>query len=399
MTIELEPVRVLTLAILVLWLGSAITSRVVLLRRFSIPIAVTGGILCSAVVALLEVLWEIRVDFDLSIRDTLLLVFFSTIGLSAKLTLLKEGGRQLAVLGALTLIFLLLQNAMGVLLVTILGEHWGFGLIGGSVSLAGGHGTTITWGAVAERAGLTSATSVGLAFATFGLISGGLVGGPIANYLIRRHALAPARRASPAPGSARVAEEEEEPISVTSRQVIRTLLMLAICISSGSELNRWLGAQSIVLPGFLTSMGVGILLTNAADLRRKPLDEDEISLFNSVSLALFLAMSLMSMQLTQLVGSLGPVVLVLTGQIALAAAFAIFVVFRACGRDYDAAVISAGYSGLCLGATPVGIANMNAVTSRFGPSPKAFVVVPLVGAFLLDIINAFVIQAYVQIMR
>ncbi len=399
MTIELEPVRVLTLAILVLWLGSAITSRVVVLRRFSIPIAVTGGILCSAVVALLEVLWEIRVDFDLSIRDTLLLVFFSTIGLSAKLTLLKEGGRMLAILGVLTLLFLLLQNGMGVLLVTILGEHWGFGLIGGSVSLAGGHGTTITWGAVAERAGLTSATSVGLAFATFGLISGGLVGGPIANYLIRRHSLAPAHRESPAPGSARAADEEGEPISVTSKQVIRTLLMLAICISTGSELNRWLGAQSIVLPGFLTSMGVGILLTNAADLRRKPLDEDEISLFNSVSLALFLAMSLMSMQLTQLVGSLGPVVLVLTGQIALAAAFAIFVVFRACGRDYDAAVISAGYSGLCLGATPVGIANMNAVTSRFGPSPKAFVVVPLVGAFLLDIINAFVIQAYVQIMR
>jgi ESS family glutamate:Na+ symporter len=174
--------------------------------------------------------------------------------------------------------------------------------------------------------------------------------------------------------------------------------MLAICISAGSELNRWLGAQSIVLPGFLTAMGVGILLTNAADFTENPLDEQEIGLFNSVSLALFLAMSLMSMQLTELVSALGPVVVVLSGQIVLAAAFAVFVVFRFCGRDYDAAIISAGYSGLCLGATPVGIANMNAVTSRFGPSPKAFVVVPLVGAFLLDIINAFVIQAYVRIM-
>ena len=398
MTIELEPVRVLVLAILVLWAGSAITSRVHFLQRLSIPVAVTGGILCSVVVALLDVVWEIQVDFDLSIRNTLLLVFFSTIGLSAKFALLKEGGRVLAILGALTLIFLVLQNGMGVLLVTIMGEHWGFGLIGGSVSLAGGHGTTITWGAVAEKAGLSYATTVGLAFATFGLIAGGIVGGPIANFLIRRHSLVPGSAGSEGPAPEKVAESGDQPVSVTSGQIIRTLLMLAICISAGSELNRWLGAQSIVLPGFLTAMGVGILLTNAADFTANPLDEQEIGMFNSVSLALFLAMSLMSMQLTELVSALGPVAVVLSGQIVLAAAFAVFVVFRFCGRDYDAAIISAGYSGLCLGATPVGIANMNAVTSRFGPSPKAFVVVPLVGAFLLDIINAFVIQAYVRIM-
>ncbi len=399
MTIELAPVRVIVLAILVLWTGSAITSRVPFLQRLSIPVAVTGGILASAVVALLDAVWGIHVQFDLSVRDTLLLVFFSTIGLSAKFAFLKEGGRMLAILGALTLVFLALQNGLGVLLVTTMGGHWAYGLIGGSISLAGGHGTAITWGAVAAEAGLEHATTVGLAFATFGLISGGIVGGPIASYLIRRHSLAREPAESDASGGTQDVSDEEGPVSVTPAQIIRTLLMLAICISSGSELNRWLGAQSIVLPGFLTAMGVGILLTNAADLTGNPLDENEIGLFNSVSLALFLSMSLMSMQLTQLVGALGPVVAVLTGQIVLAAAFAIFVVFRFCGRDYDAAVISAGYSGLCLGATPVGIANMNAVTSRLGPSPKAFIVVPLVGAFLLDIINAFVIQTYVQIMR
>jgi len=145
-------------------------------------------------------------------------------------------------------------------------------------------------------------------------------------------------------------------------------------------------------------MGVGILLTNLADLRGRSVDPEVVGLFNDVSLHLFLAMSLMSMQLTQLSGALGGVVIALAAQVALATAFAVFVVFRFCGRDYDAAVIAAGYSGLALGATPVGVANMNAITSRFGPSPRAFLVVPLIGAFLLDIINAFVIQTYIGIL-
>ena len=145
MSIELDPIRVLVLSILVLWLGSTITARVALLRRLSIPISVTGGILCSTVVALLASTADLRVEFDLSMRNTLLLVFFSTIGLSAKFASLKAGGHTLAILGALTLLFLILQNGVGVLMTTILGGHWVYGLIAGSVSLAAGHGTAITW--------------------------------------------------------------------------------------------------------------------------------------------------------------------------------------------------------------------------------------------------------------
>jgi ESS family glutamate:Na+ symporter len=326
------------------------------------------------------------------------LVFFSTIGLSAKLSLLREGGRTLAVLGALTFAFLILQNGMGIALVSALGQHWAYGLIAGSVSLAGGHGTAITWGTLATDAGLSGATELGLAFATFGLVCGGFVGGPIAAYLIRRHSLTAAD--GPASRTTSAAEEvaEDEPHSMTSDRVIRTMLLLAICIGSGSELNDWLSSRSVVLPGFLTAMGIGIVLTNLADATNRPVDDQEIDLLSSISLQLFLAMSLMSMQLTELAGAVGPVLLTLTAQVLLASAFAIFVVFRFCGRDYGAAVIASGYSGLCLGATPVGIANMNAVTSRFGPCPKAFIVVPLVGAFLLDLINAFVIQSYIQIL-
>lgn len=398
MTVELDTIRVLVLAIIVLWLGEQITARLTFLRRFSIPIAVTGGLLCSLVVAGLDVFGDIRVGFDLALRDTLLLVFFSTIGLSAKLRLLKEGGRLLAILGALTLLFLALQNGVGVLTATLLGEPPGYGLIGGSVSLAGGHGTAITWGALGEEAGFSGATALGLAFATFGLICGGLVGGPIAGWLIRRHDLSPSASSEGDEDRVVSADEGEPVVSVTSRQVIRTLLLLAICVWIGAELNELLRERGTVLPGFLTAMAVGIMLTNLADWRGRPVDPPTLNLFNDVSLHLFLAMSLMSMQLTQLAGSLGGVLVLLVLQVVLTVAFAIFVIFRLCGRDYDAAIMAAGYSGLGLGATPVGIANMNAVTSRFGPSPKSFLVIPLVGAFLLDIINAFVIQTYIELL-
>ena len=396
--VELDPVRVLILAIGVLWLGNALTARFEPLRRFSIPVAVTGGILCSVAVALLEVWGGVKVEFDLAPRDTLLLIFFSTIGLSAKLNQLKTGGRMLALLGAATLAFLTLQNGVGVSLAVLMGEPYAFGLVGGSVSLAGGHGTAITWGPMASEAGVEGAIPLGLAFATFGLICGGVVGGPLATRLIRRGQLASPEEDSEVEHESAASANKEEPLSVTSSQVIRTLLALAIAIGVGEELNRWIGDRGIVLPGFLTAMGVGIVLTNLSDIRKKPLHNEAITMFNQVSLHLFLAMSLMSMQLTQLAGAFGPVLVVLAAQVVLAVTFASVVVFRLCGRDYDAAVIAAGYAGLGLGATPVGVANMNAVASRFGPAPTAFLVIPLVGAFLLDIINAFVIQTYIGLL-
>ncbi len=398
MEVRLETVHVLVLSIVVLWAGEQITLRVPALRRFSIPIAVTGGILCSVIVAVLNLLGGIEVKFNLELRDTLLLVFFSTIGLSAKFRMLAEGGRMIAILGALTVLFLALQNGVGVAIALLTGQEPAFGLIGGSISLAGGHGTAITWGALGEEAGLTGATALGLAFATFGLICGGVAGGPVANWLIRRHRLSgPAESADTGEKSAEPAETGDDTIrvSVTSREVITTLFLLAICVGVGSVLNDWLTYRGTVLPGFLTAMAVGIVLTNTADWGGRPVDKATTDLFNDVSLHLFLAMSLMSMQLTQLAGAVGGVVVALAAQVALATAFAVFVIFRFCGRDYDAAIIASGYTGLGLGATPVGVANMNAVTSRHGPSPKAFLVIPLVGAFLLDIVNAFVIQTYI----
>ena len=386
----LEPVRVLSLSILVLWLGRFIEKKVPLLEEYNIPSAVSGWLFCSVVVALLASFGDVHVTFNLELRDTLLLVFFSTVGLSAKFSRLAAGGRALVVLLTITIFFLLAQNVGGVLVALAFGADARYGLLAGSISFAGGHGTAITWGTLMGQDGaLPGAIDLGIACATFGLILGGLIGGPIAKRLMTRHDLSgdPSQE-SFVPGP----EHESKHVPVTLDGMLTSLFMLAICIGSGATVNSFVTSQGLQVPGFLTAMGVGIVLTNAMDLLGREIAKDSVGLISDISLQLFLSMSLMSMQLLSLSNALGPLAVVMTVQVTIMGLFAYFLVFPLLGRDYDACVIASGFAGLGLGATPVGIANMHAVTSRFGASPKAFLVVPLVGAFFLDIANAGIIQ-------
>ena len=394
MNYAVEPTNTLIISILVLYLGTRITQKVGLLNRYNIPPAVTGGLICSLLIALIARFWQIEISFDTQIRDLLLLVFFSTIGLGAKFRLLAEGGKALALLLAVAVVFLVLQNTTGVLLALALDANPGYGLFAGSISFAGGHGTAIAWGSEAEKAGLVAAREIGIAFATFGLIAGGIIGGPIAERLITRNKLHPKATTSATAAVAADTADGADPLLRTD-DVLRTILMLAICVGTGDQINRLLFAQGVLLPGFLTAMLVGIVLTNLADLLARPLNEPAIDLFNNVSLHIFLAISLMSMNLLVLSQAFGPMLLVLFAQVSVITLVAVFIVFRVMGRDYDAAVMSAGFAGLGLGATPVAIGNMQAVTGKYGASPKAFLVVPLVGAFFIDLANALVIKFFI----
>ena len=388
---ELAGADVLITSILVLFLGAWLTRRIPFLRRYIIPEAVTGGLICSSLVAVLYVFFEREIRFDMRMRDLLLLIFFSTIGLTAKLRLLAEGGKALAILVVVAAVFLVVQDVTGVLLAKLVGAHPAYGLFGGSISFAGGYGTAIAWGKVAEEAGLAQAGAVGVAFATFGLIAGGVIGGPIAERLIASHGLQ-----GGAPQDAEDTLEDEEAgaiVSLTDR--LGTLLVLALCVAIGDLMNRLLFSEGVTLPGFLTAMAVGILITNGSDLLKIPLSRPAIDSVGELSLALFLSMSLMSMQLWTLASGALTLLLVLFAQMLAMTVFTVFVVFRAMGRNYDASVISAGFVGLGLGATPVGIANMRALTQKYGASPKAFLVIPLVGAFFIDIVNALVIKLFI----
>ena len=392
--IEISGADVLITAIAVWFLGTYLTNNIRLLKHYNIPAAVTGGLICSGLVTLIYVIFERQINFDMEIRNLLLLLFFSTIGLTAKLKLLIEGGKALVILLAIAAVFLVFQDLTGVLLVKLMGYHPAYGLFGGSISLAGGHGTAIAWGTEAEQAGLIGAGEIGIAFATFGLIAGGLIGGPIGGYLIKKNNLHKPQNTESTTEKDSTKIVKELP---TINSSLGTLLLLAICVEAGELVNRFLFSNGVLLPGFLSAMLVGIVITNVADLFRVKLSDVAIERSSELSLHLFLSMSLMSMQLWTLVSAIGPIMIVLAMQTLLMTLFAVWVVFRVMGRDYDASVIAAGFAGLGMGATPVGIANMSAITSKYGPSAKAFIVIPLIGAFFIDLTNALVIKFFVSL--
>ncbi len=390
--LQLEPRTTLIIAILVLFLGRFLNDRVRFFRDYNIPEPVTGGLLASLLVGLLYWVTEVEINFDMGNRDMLLVVFFTTIGLSSRLDVLRKGGRMLMLLLVMAVGYLLLQNLAGMALASILERPPALGLLAGSVSLSGGHGTAIAWAPTfAQMYNMPFAMEVGLACATFGLIFGGLAGGPIARFLMWKHKLTPAEEGDLTIG---FRYKEHEIIDVDG--ILRVLLVVAIAIGIGVEMNDLLEMGGLMLPDFVACLFAGIILTNTVPrLLPKyqwPTGSRSLALVSDLSLGLFLSMSLMSLQLWMLAELAGPMLILLLVQVIMIAAYSIFVVFRVLGANYEAAVMCAGYSGLALGATPTAIANMTAVTKSMGPAPRAFVVVPLVGAFFIDLANALVIN-------
>ena len=381
------------LAIVVLFLGKYLNKKVGFFRNYNIPEPVTGGVLVSLLLGLLFYTYDVVIEFDMRSRDILLIVFFTCIGLSAKFSSLREGGKSLVVLSIAAISYLFLQNLTGIGVTRLTDLDSSVGVLGGSVSLSGGHGTAIAWSSIfVEQYGIAKAAEIGIACATFGLILGGLIGGPIAKHLIVKNQLQSDSHENLSVGLKY--KDEHRRIDVESMLV--ALFFISLAVGVGIHLNKlfvWLGLQ---LPDFVTSLFAGIVLTNTIPVMARniswPAGTATLALVSDLSLSLFLAMSLMSLQIWTLIDLAAPILMILIAQLIVISSFVVFVVFRIMGRDYDAAVISSGYAGLALGATPTAIANMTAVTKKFGASSKAFIVVPLVGAFFIDIANALIIQ-------
>jgi ESS family glutamate:Na+ symporter len=271
------------------------------------------------------------------------------------------------------------------------------GLLTGSITLSGGHGTGAAWGATfSEKFGLASASELAMASATFGLVLGGLIGGPVARLLIKRVQTPGLEQEKP-----RMPKGFEQPNkerSITPFTFIETLALIAVSLLAGSLLNGALRETAFELPTFVCVLFVGVVLRNGLSaLGLYQVFEREVSVLGNVSLSLFLAIALMSLKLWDLASLALPFFIILAAQTLVMALFAIFVTFRVMGSNYDAAVLAAGHCGFGLGATPTAIANMQAVTQRYGPSQIAFLVVPMVGAFFIDIINVIVIKLYLAL--
>jgi glutamate:Na+ symporter, ESS family len=400
---KLDLIQTLALAGIVLFAGYAIRSAVPVLARLNIPAPVIGGLLASLGVLLARTQGWTVPELDTSLQTPLLVAFFTTIGFSASLALLRLGGPKVALLLAAVTAFAVVQNLVGIALASSFGLPPLFGVLTGSVTLTGGPATGLAFAPLFEQAGIAGASSIAVATAMAGIVLGGLAGGPVATLLIERHRLR--QRHSPSPESASAhtpataaaaAPEHEE--SVRTYVTLKTVVVVLAAMWIGSGISSLISATGVTLPAYIGAMLAAAVIRNLDDrtgwigLSHRALD-----ILGAVALSLFLVMALMTLDLTRLAGLALPLLVMLAVQIALVACACLWPVFQLMGRDYDAAVTTGGFMGFMLGTTANAMAVMRTLVERFGAAPRAFLVAPLVGAFFLDFANALVITTFLNV--
>jgi ESS family glutamate:Na+ symporter len=397
---QLNLIYTLLVALVVLFTGRILVQRMTWLGRFSVPAPVVGGCLIAIVLAFADGIAGARVAFDMSLKDPLLLAFFATVGLAADARMLLKGGPRLFTFVLVCTAYIVIQNAIGVVAARAMDLHPVVGLLGGSITLTGGHGTGAAYATrFGETMNLANAMELTMACATAGLVLGGLLGGPLAAFLIRRHRLSgPSGPARIDAASAVAAPAETAPDGVTATSFLNALFVVLVCLAGGQSLAHLMAGTGLILPDFLFCLLLGVTIRNVLPLtRRVRLSESSVELLGSIALSLFLVMALMAMKLLDLVNLAGPLLLILALQTLAMAVYAGLVTFRVMGGTYDAAIMAAGHVGFAMSSTAAALAIMKAVTARSGESPLAFLIVPMVGAFFIDITNALIIQGYLAL--
>ena len=388
--ISLDMYQTLGLAIVLLLLGTWIKSKVNVLQKYFIPAPVVGGLLFSLLMLVGHSMEIITFNFDSNLRNFFMVVFFTSVGFLASFSLLKKGGLAVAIFLFAAVVLVIIQNGVGVALAKVFGLNPGIGIAAGSIPLTGGHGTSGAFGPYLEERGVVGATVVAIASATYGLVSGCIIGGPIAKRLMEKFNLV-------------CKDDRKEQISavedekVTEASIFRAVCLIGIAMGLGACITPIIKKAGLSLPAYLIPMLIAAIMRNIIDGTAKKTPINEISIVGNVCLSLFLSMALMSMKLWELAALALPLVTILLVQTVVMAFFAYFITFNLMGRDYDAAVMATGHCGFGMGATPNAIANMEAFTSVNGFSTKAFFVVPLVGSLFIDFFNAVIIQTFTSI--
>jgi glutamate:Na+ symporter, ESS family len=383
MTLAFDQVTTIFLAAATLMLGSFIIHKVPFLNKFCIPAPVVGGLIFAVIVTALKGFEIVEIQLDTSLQSLFMLTFFTTVGLGASFRLIKLGGKLLVIYWLACGFLALAQNVIGISLAKFFDIDPLLGIMVGAVSMEGGHGAATAFGGTIEELGVNSALSIGLAAATFGLISGGLVGGPVVRYLISKHDLKPNETVK----ESAVNVQEAASTSWSSQKFMVQVFIITLCMAFGTYLGQlFSSATGFVLPGYVGAMFVAVIVRNIIDrFNKETINMKQINLIGDVTLGIFLSMALMSIKLWEVVDLALPMLIILIIQVVFIILLGVFVLFHLFGRDYDAAVMVGGFTGHGLGATPNAIANMDAITRKFGPSQKAFLIVPIVGAFLIDV--------------
>ncbi|WP_293959009.1 sodium/glutamate symporter [uncultured Fusobacterium sp.] len=386
----------LAISILVLLLGREIKKRVNFLERFFIPAPVVGGVIFSILLLIGHNTGAFSFSFDNVLKDFLMTIFFTTIGFTASGKLLKKGGVGVVVFLITATVLVIIQDIVGVSMAKMFGEHPLLGLAVGSVPLTGGHGTSGAFGPVLEEFGVTGGLSVSIAAATYGLIAGCLIGGPVAKRLRDKHNLKPSLEDRE--GTVEDLEENDEK-PVSEETLFSAVVVIALSMGIGYCIAPFLKKYGIVIPAYIGPMFIAAIIRNIADMQKKNLPMNEIAITGNIALSLFLAMALMTLKLWELADLAIPIISILLVQTAIMALFAYFITFRFNGKDYDAAVMATGHCGFGLGATPNAMANMEVFTKENGPAPRAFFVLPVVGALFIDFTNATVITFFINMFK
>lgn len=395
MELSLDMYQTLALAVVVLIIGGWLRKKIKLLDRFCIPAPVIGGLLYALLMTVLHAFDIVAFEYDDTLKNVSMVAFFTTVGFQADFKSLKKGGKSLIIFLLLILGLIFAQNGVALGISKLLGVNTLLGLSTGSIPMIGGHGTAGAFGPILEDFGMQSATTICTAAATFGLVAGSLMGGPVGQSLIKRHKL---KSQDGEPGEL-MSDLEEKDTGRTFTGFASATYQIAIAMGIGTIISYLLSLTGMTLPVYIGGMIVAAIMRNVGDKTKKiKIRMEEIDVIGEICLSVFLGIAMITLKLWQLASLAVPFLILLVGQTVLMFIFSYFIVFNVMGRDYDAAVLSAGVCGFGMGATPNAMANMQAVTRKFGPSIKAYILVPLVGGMFVDFINSLVITLFINIL-
>ena len=412
MNISFNVMQTVGFAIIVFYIGKLIRSKVKFFQTFCVPAPVIGGFLFAIIRFLLQLGGICTFEFDQTLKDPFMMVFFTSIGVGADLETLKKGGKGFILFVLVSTVLVIFQDAIGLVLSQVTGVDSLLGLICGSVTMVGGHGSAGAWGTTFEEQGLVNASTFGMAAAAFGVIMGSLIGGPIGSTLIRKHKLA-----SPLDKNGsnidvlenleknNAGESYKKVVPLEALDFIKVLGLIFVSVGLGAILQVFIKEHVTImgnplsLPAYVTAMILAGIFVNTIGKKGSKLavDDRANSICGDVGLNVFLVMALIDINLLDLKEVAGPMLIILFAQTIFMAFYAYFINYWVMGRDYDAAVLSGGICGFGMGATYNALANMDSITERFGPSPKAYFILPMVGAFAIDIINSFFITVFLNV--
>ena len=393
--IQLDMYQAAAVAALVLLLGRFLVRNLDLLRRYCIPEPVAGGVVFALAHLALRQAGILEISFDSTLQTFFMVVFFCSVGFTACFRLLKKGGLQVLLFLGIAVMMCVLQNGLGAFIASAFGLDPRLGLATGSIPMVGGHGTAASFGPLLEKAGVSGASAVAIASATFGLVAGCVIGGPTAVSRIRQKNLHSFETAT---GSNEVVVDKNEVTgAIDSGRFLNAALCLALAIGAGTVVSAWLN-KVFTFPIYIGAMLVAAFIRNTTDMAGKEIPMEEISTIGSFSLSLFLGLAMMGLKSWELADLAVPMVVMLVAQTVLMMVYAYFVVFNLLGKNYDAAVMTSGFCGFGMGATPNAMANMQAITQKYGPAPTAYFVVPLVGSLFIDFMNTIIITSFLNLL-